>query len=81
MVRTTTRVAGTSAVILVVAASPVHARHPDVHERDVGSERGHEGHGRLTVGRFAEPGQVRLGVRDGADPRPDHGMVISRPRL
>ena len=55
---------------------PVHARHPDVHQHDVGVQgRCHADPGRPVAG-LADDLDVGLGLQDQPEPHPEQGLII-----
>jgi peptidoglycan/LPS O-acetylase OafA/YrhL len=55
---------------------PVHHGHPDVHEHDVGAGAAGQVDGLPAVEGLADDVDVRLGVEDQPEARPDQGLVV-----
>ena len=55
---------------------PVDARHPDVHQDDVGREVAGPGHGLLAVGGLADHVEVGLDLEDHPEAAPDQRLVV-----
>ena len=55
---------------------PVEARHPDVHQDDVGSVPPGEPDGRLAVGGLGDDVDIRLGLEDHPEAGPDQRLVV-----
>jgi hypothetical protein len=54
----------------------VHARHPHIHEHDVGSLADRLGEGLVAVGRLSDDDDVLLGFEDGPQTCPDKWLVV-----
>ena len=55
----------------------VHARHPDVHQDDVGAQGGRRRAGLHTIGRLADHLDVVAAVEDRPEPEPDQLLVVN----
>jgi hypothetical protein len=81
LVKMMMRERGQRSTILGRRGDPVHDRHDQVEQDDIGLETAGQFHGFGSVGRFTydfdgQRGGIILQLQEGAQTLPDHGMIV-----